>query len=244
MNSIKNFNPAIHPAVIAIDGYSSCGKSTFAQLIAKELNFVYIDSGAMYRAVSLYFMKNGLLQNNTVDLNQVHQALDNVHIEFKVNIKNGLQETWLNGENVEEKIRGIEVSQIVSKISQIKEVRSKMVGFQRMIGKNGGVVIDGRDIGTVVFPDARLKIFMTADADVRARRRYIELAGKGIEVNPDEIAANIRMRDHEDENRTESPLRKAGDALVLDNSHMTIEEQMEWFRITWIKITKNNEHRN
>jgi cytidylate kinase len=153
-----------------------------------------------------------------------------------------MQETWLNGKNVEEEIRGIEVSAVVSKISQISEVRSKMVGLQRKIGQNGGVVMDGRDIGTVVFPQAHLKIFMTAEADVRARRRFMELLEKGMEVGLDEITANIRMRDYEDENRKESPLRKAADAVLLDNSHMTIDQQMEWFRKLWIQIIQRYEH--
>jgi cytidylate kinase len=219
--------------IIAIDGYSSCGKSTFARLIAGELNYVYIDSGAMYRAVALYCLENSILSGNQVDLALLQKALPEINIRFSIKDVNGFQETWLNGVNIEEKIRGIEVSSVVSSISQIGDVRTKMVSMQRKIGEHGRVVMDGRDIGTVVFPHALLKIFMTADPDVRAKRRYDELTQKGVTVQLAEIAENIRMRDREDENRPVSPLRRANDALVLDNSYMTIAEQMEWFREKW-----------
>jgi CMP/dCMP kinase len=226
--------------IIAIDGYSSCGKSTFARLIANELNYVYIDSGAMYRAVALYCLENGIIAGNTVDLPRLQKALPEINIRFSINAVNGFQETWLNGVNIEEKIRGIEVSSVVSSISQIGDVRTKMVSMQRKIGENGRVVMDGRDIGTVVFPNAILKIFMTADPDVRAKRRYDELTQKGVVVQLAEIAENIRMRDREDENRPVSPLRRADDALVLDNSYMTIAEQMDWFRIKWNAVHEEN----
>jgi CMP/dCMP kinase len=226
--------------IIAIDGYSSCGKSTFARLIARDLNYVYIDSGAMYRAVALYCLQNGILSENQVDLSRLQKALQEINIRFSINSATGLQETWLNGVNIEEKIRGIEVSSVVSSISQIGDVRTKMVSMQRKIGENGRVVMDGRDIGTVVFPHAILKIFMTADPDVRAKRRYDELIQKGMPVQLDEIAENIRMRDREDENRPVSPLRKATDALILDNSYMTITEQMEWFRLKWDALHEKN----
>jgi CMP/dCMP kinase len=244
MNSARNSEgmKPDNPYIIAVDGYSSCGKSTFARLIAGELNYIYIDSGAMYRAVALYCLENGLLVKGNPALEKLKGSLNNIHIRFLLNDRSGMQETLLNGRNVEEEIRGIEVSAVVSKISQIKEVRVKMVGMQRKIGENGGVVMDGRDIGTVVFPDAQLKIFMTADADIRARRRYKELLDKGMKVELDEVASNIRMRDHEDENRKVSPLRKADDAIVLDNSNMTIDQQMEWFRIVWIKTISRYEH--
>jgi CMP/dCMP kinase len=228
--------------IIAVDGYSSCGKSTFAQLIAKELNFVYIDSGAMYRAVALYCLQRDILVKGKPDLHRLINALGEINISFILDTSTGLQETWLNGRNVEQDIRGIEVSAVVSRISQIKEVREKMVGLQRKIGEQGGVVMDGRDIGTVVFPLAGLKIFMTADAEVRAIRRYQELIGKGMKVELNEIRENIRMRDHEDENRIESPLRKAPDAVILDNSHMTIDQQMQWFRELWNKTEKCHEY--
>jgi len=231
-----------HNYIIAVDGFSSCGKSTFARLIAKELNYVYIDSGAMYRAVALYCIENGLLADGNIRTERLLHSLNNITFRFMLNEQTGLQETWLNGRNVEKEIRSIEVSSIVSKISQIKEVRAKMVKLQREIGKNGGVVMDGRDIGTVVFPTAQMKIFMTAEPDVRALRRYKELLEKGMDVPLAEVSANIRMRDHEDENRKESPLRKAADAIVLDNSHMTIEQQMEWFREFWMITTRKHEH--
>jgi len=221
------------PLIIAVDGYSSCGKSTFAQLIAKELGFIYIDSGAMYRAVALYALQNGLIAKVTLKKEQLIRSLDRIEIRFRKNEKTGAQETWLNGENVEEFIRGIEVSNIVSKISQIKEVREKMVRIQRKIGEEGYVVMDGRDIGSTVFPDAVLKIFMTADPEVRARRRFKELVEKGMQVDFDDVIRNIKMRDHEDETRKVSPLRKAADAVILDNSSMTIDEQMDWFRKKW-----------
>jgi len=231
-----------HNYIIAVDGFSSCGKSTFARLIAKELNYVYIDSGAMYRAVALYCIENGLLADGNIRTERLLHSLNNITFRFMLNEQTGLQETWLNGRNVEKEIRSIEVSSIVSKISQIKEVRAKMVKLQREIGKNGGVVMDGRDIGTVVFPTAQMKIFMTAEPDVRALRRYKELLEKGMDVPLAEVSANIRMRDHEDENRKESPLRKAADAIVLDNSHMTIEQQMVWFREFWMIKTRRHEH--
>ncbi len=226
--------------IIAIDGYSSCGKSTFARLIARDLNYVYIDSGAMYRAVALYCIENGILSDAMVNIPRLQQALPEINIRFSINETNGMQETWLNGVNIEEKIRGIEVSSVVSSISQIGDVRTKMVSMQRKIGEHGRVVMDGRDIGTVVFPNAILKIFMTADPDIRAKRRYDELIQKGVAVQLDEIAENIRMRDREDENRPVSPLRRANDALVLDNSYMTIAEQMEWFRIKWDALHGKN----
>jgi len=225
-------------SVIAIDGYSSCGKSTFARLIAAELGYVYIDSGAMYRSVALYCLENGIFPADKAGISRLQSELGNIRIRFRLNSKSGLQETWLNDTNVEEKIRGIEVSAVVSTISQIREVRNKMVSMQREIGEKGNVVMDGRDIGTVVFPDAKMKIFMTADPDVRAKRRYNELIQKGIAVELREIADNIRMRDKEDENRAVSPLRKAADALVLDNSHMTVPEQMDWFRRKWKSLNE------
>lgn len=228
--------------IIAVDGYSSCGKSTFARLIAKELNYIYIDSGAMYRSVALYSLQHSLIVNGSPDLPHLKQSLGLINISFVLNTVTGLQETWLNGRNVEASIRGIEVSEVVSRISQIKEVREKMVGMQRKIGEHGGVVMDGRDIGTVVFPEAGLKIFMTADTDVRAMRRYNELIGKGMTVQLNEIKANIRMRDHEDETRSQSPLRKAKDAVLLDNSYMTIDQQMEWFSEVWSKIRDRYEN--
>jgi CMP/dCMP kinase len=228
--------------IITIDGYSSCGKSTFARLIATELNYIYIDSGAMYRTVALYCLNHDLLTGEVVNLKKLQQSLDTMDIRFKLNPASGIQETWLNGENVEKDIRSIAVSNIVSKISQIKAVREKMVKLQRTIGQSGGVVMEGRDIGTVVFPGAHLKIFMTADTHIRAERRFKELTDKGVKVSFNEIADNIRMRDYEDENRKESPLRKAKDSVVLDNSNMSIEQQMEWFRSVWEKYDNENKY--
>lgn len=216
--------------IIAIDGYSSCGKSTFARAIARELNYIYIDSGAMYRAVTLYYMRRGLISNEGLNLQGILHELKDIHIEFVYNPDIDENETFLNSENVEKEIRSIEVSSYVSRISMIHEVRTRMVELQRQIGVFKGIVMDGRDIGTVVFPDADLKIFMKASVEIRAKRRYDEMKGKGIDVDYDEIERNIMARDITDENRDISPLRRADDAIVLDNSRMTVREQMEWVR--------------
>lgn len=216
--------------IIAIDGYSSCGKSTFAKNIAKELDYLYIDSGAMYRAVTLYGIKNNLVKQGEVDSQGLIAALDDMVITFKKNELTGLSEICLNGIIVEKEIRSLEVSENVSPVSIISEVRRKMVALQREMAKNKGVVMDGRDIGTVVFPDAEIKIFMTADVHIRAERRFKELIEKNIPANFQEVEKNIRTRDYIDENREDSPLRKADDAILLDNSSMTPEEQMLWFR--------------
>jgi cytidylate kinase len=214
--------------IIAIDGYSSCGKSTFAKAIAKELNYLYIDSGAMYRAVTLYCMRRGFISSERLDMEGILDELKDIDVEFVYNPDIEEYETFLNSENVENEIRGIEVSKYVSRISMISEVRTTMVELQRQIGIFKGIVMDGRDIGTVVFPDADLKIFMKASVEIRAKRRYDEMKGKGIDVNYEEIERNIIARDITDENRDISPLRRADDALILDNTRMTIKEQMEW----------------
>lgn len=214
--------------IIAIDGYSSCGKSTFARAIAKELCYIFIDSGAMYRAVTLYCLRRGFIGYGKPDMEGILRELQDIHIEFVYNPDIDEYETFLNSENVEKEIRGIEVSTHVSRISQISEVRSRMVELQRQIGVFKGIVMDGRDIGTVVFPDADLKIFMTASVDIRAKRRFDELKNKGIEVDFEEIKRNIIARDIADENRDISPLRRADDAIILDNSRMTVGEQMGW----------------
>jgi cytidylate kinase len=216
--------------IIAIDGYSSCGKSTFAKAIAADLNYIYIDSGAMYRAVTLYCLRKGYTGRGDLNLNGILADLHDIHIGFVYNPDILEYETYLNSENVEQEIRGVKVSSYVSRISQIYEVRSRMVELQRQIGVFKGIVMDGRDIGTVVFPDADLKIFMTASVDIRARRRYDELKNKKIEVEFEEIKRNIIARDIADENRDISPLKRADDAIVLDNSRMTVEQQMDWFR--------------
>jgi cytidylate kinase len=214
--------------IIAIDGYSSCGKSTFAKAIAKELKYIYIDSGAMYRTVTLYCLRKGLSDKDGININGIIRALKEININFIYNPDINEYETFLNSENIEREIRGIEVSANVSRISQIHEVRARMVELQRQIGMFKGIVMDGRDIGTVVFPDAEIKIFMTASIDIRAKRRYDELLSKGENISLDEIKRNIVARDIADENRDISPLRRAGDAIVLDNSRMSVKQQMEW----------------
>jgi len=216
--------------IIAVDGYSSCGKSTFAKAIARELNYIYVDSGAMYRAVALYCLRNNIIINNKPDYKAIIKVLSLINIEFRFNKQTQNCETFLNNKNVEKDIRGVEVSEVVSLISKIKEVRRKILKLQREMGGKKGIVMDGRDIGTVVFPRAELKIFMTADVEVRAKRRYDELIEKGVEVSLEEIKRNIQERDDLDVSRNVSPLLKAGDAIELDNSNMTPEEQMFWFR--------------
>ena len=216
--------------VIAIDGHSSTGKSSFARAIAAELGYVYIDSGAMYRAVTLYAMREKIIIDDLVDEQKLSEAIDTIMISFVKNAKSGKNEMFLNDENVEEEIRGIKVSEKVSIISKIGFVRKKMVSYQRKMGGNKSVVMDGRDIGTVVFPNADIKIFMTADPLIRAERRFKELQEKAVDISLVEIEHNILERDYIDQNREESPLCKADDALVLDNSYMTPEEQMNWFK--------------
>jgi cytidylate kinase len=214
--------------VIAIDGYSSCGKSTIAKDLAKVLNYIYIDTGAMYRAVTLYAMRNGIIKDGKIDVEKLHDSLSGIKVSFRKNPETGLNETYLNGENVEKEIRRMDVSSNVSLISAIKEVREYLVELQRDMAHQGGVVMDGRDIGTVVLPDADLKIFMTAKPEVRAERRYKELQSKGENVSFEEIMKNLEERDHLDTTRKESPLRQADDAIVLDNSNMTPQEQLDW----------------
>lgn len=216
--------------IIAIDGYSSCGKSTFAKAVASELNYLYIDSGAMYRAVTLYCIRKGLAGKDFINVPSIVSELGNIHIDFVFNPDLGENETFLNSENVEKEIRSMEVAAYVSRISQIHEVRERMVEMQRQIGMFKGIVMDGRDIGTVVFPDADIKIFMTASVDIRAKRRYDELKGKGIVAEFEDIKNNIVARDIADENRDISPLRRADDAIVLDNSRMTVRQQMSWIK--------------
>ena len=214
--------------IIAIDGYSSCGKSTFAKAIAGELNYIYIDSGAMYRAVTLYCLRKGYAGKGDLKISSILADIKDIDMCFVYNPDIQEYETFLNSENVEREIRGFEVSSHVSRISQIPEVRSRMVELQRQIGFFKGIVMDGRDIGTVVFPDAELKIFMTASVDIRSKRRYDELRSKNIDIEFEEVRRNIIARDIADENRDISPLRRAEDAIVLDNSRMTVAQQMEW----------------
>jgi len=213
---------------IAIDGYSSCGKSTVARDLANALGYAYIDTGAMYRAVTLYCLEKGIIQEGrAVDAFKVIKELLNIHIEFKYSVEHGKSEIFLNNKNVEEEIRTMEVSDLVSPVSAIHEVRKMMVYLQRQLGKNGGIVMDGRDIGTTVFPNAELKIFMTADEDVRIQRRKLELQAKGYKVKDADVKRNIQKRDEDDTNRLESPLKQAPDALLLDNTKLTREEQLE-----------------
>ena len=218
-----------HKIIIAIDGHSSCGKSTFAKAIAARLGYIFIDTGAMYRAVTLYALEHGAIRSGMVDEDAVIKLLSEISITFRFNPHRGASDIYVNGDLVEGKIRTIEVSNCVSPVSAIAEVRQKLVAMQQEMGRAKGVVMDGRDIGTVVFPDAELKIFMTADAKVRAERRYAELTAKGDKVSFEEILENVVSRDKADMSRAISPLQQAEDAIVLDNSYMTIEEQMVWF---------------
>jgi CMP/dCMP kinase len=216
--------------IIAIDGYSSCGKSTFAKLIAKDLSYIYIDSGAMYRAVTLFYMRRHFITVSGINTGGILAELSNINIDFVFNPDINEYETFLNSENVETEIRNMDVTSHVSRISQIYEVRERMVELQRQIGVTKGIVMDGRDIGTVVFPDADIKIFMTASVDIRARRRHNELKNRGVNIDFEEIKRTIIARDIADENRDISPLRRADDAIILDNSRMTIDDQMAWFK--------------
>ena len=218
-----------HKIIIAIDGFSSCGKSTFAKSIAARLGYIFIDTGAMYRAVTLHALEHGAIRSGIVDEEAVVRQLDEIAITFRFNPERGASDIYVNGDLVEGKIRTIEISNCVSAVSSIAEVRRKLVAMQQAMGRSKGVVMDGRDIGTVVFPDAELKIFMTADPKVRAERRYQELQAKGDTVSFDEVYDNVVKRDHADMSRAISPLRQADDAIVLDNSHMSVEEQMAWF---------------
>jgi cytidylate kinase len=215
---------------IAIDGYSSCGKSTFAKMIAKEMNYIFIDSGAMYRAITLWCIRNNFVSDNYIDTELIVDGLKNISVSFILNPETNTPEIFLNSENVENLIRSLEVTKYVSEISRIPEVRSRLVEFQRKIGAHKGIVMDGRDIGTVVFPDADIKIFMTASVDIRAKRRYDEFKAKSIDVDFEEIRNGIIARDIADENRDISPLQKADDAITLDNSRMSVEAQMSWIR--------------
>ncbi len=227
MHSSPNSSPT-RRIVIAVDGFSSCGKSTFARLLAARLGYIFIDTGAMYRAVTCYGIDHGAVQDGRIDRERLIGMLDDIDISFRFNPARGASDIYVNGVCVEDRIRGIEVSDAVSRVSRIPEVRAKLVALQQRMGTEKGVVMDGRDIGTVVFPDAELKLYMTADPKIRARRRYLELRARGEEVPEEEIERNIRERDEADLHRAISPLRKAPDAIELDNSHMTLEEQMAW----------------
>ncbi len=221
---------------IAVDGFSSCGKSTVAKGLAKHLGYIYIDSGAMYRAVALHALRKGWITETGMDKEALQQHIGDISITFKTNNK-GEQETFLNGENVEREIRTLKVANGASRVSTLGFVRHELVRQQQLMGKEKGVVMDGRDIGTVVFPDAELKLFLTASPEVRARRRFDEMTAKGEDPLFEEVLANVKERDLRDTSRTESPLRKADDALELDNSHIGIDEQLQWAMDMYHKIT-------
>ncbi|MFG6687416.1 (d)CMP kinase [Mariniflexile sp. HNIBRBA6329] len=224
---------------IAIDGFSSTGKSTVAKQIAKHLGYVYVDSGAMYRAVTFYAMQHGFIDKNHFDVEGLVASLKAITISFKFNKDVGFAEVYLNGTNIEKDIRTLEVSSFVSKVAEISEVRQKLVEQQQQLGKNGGVVMDGRDIGTVVFPDAELKLFMTASAETRAERRYAELIERGETVSYEAVLKNVQERDYIDSNREDSPLTKAKDAIQIDNSNMSLQEQFDKI-LQLVKMTLKN----
>lgn len=214
---------------IAIDGYSSCGKSTMAKDLAREIGYIYVDSGAMYRAVTLYALEHGFIgEDGTIDEEQLRRAMSDIVISFQFNPERGRPDTYLNGTRVEDRIRTLEVSSHVSPVAALGFVREEMVRQQQRMGREGGIVMDGRDIGTTVFPQAELKVFVTASPEVRAQRRYDELTAKGETCDMAEILRNVEERDYIDTHREISPLRQADDALVLDNSHLSISEQKQW----------------
>ncbi|AXT55342.1 (d)CMP kinase [Aquimarina sp. AD1] len=216
-----------HKIIIAIDGYSSTGKSTVARQLARELGYIYVDTGAMYRAVTLYAMNQGYIDENTFDKDALTQNLHLINIRFEVSTITGLAEVFLNDVNVEKEIRTLKVSRQVSPVAAISSVRRKLVEQQQLMGKNRGIVMDGRDIGTVVFPNAELKLFMTATAKDRAERRYKELVERGEDVTYEDVLKNVVNRDHIDSTRKDSPLRKAEDAIEIDNSNLTLVEQFD-----------------
>ena len=223
---------------IAIDGFSSCGKSTMAKDLAREIGYIYIDSGAMYRAVTLYSIENGIFKGDTINTEELKKRMNDIHISFRIDPETGRPKTYLNGVNVENKIRTMEVSSKVSPISTLDFVRSAMVQQQQAMGNEKGIVMDGRDIGTTVFPNAELKIFVTATPEIRAQRRYDELKAKGQKASFDEILENVKQRDYIDQHREVSPLRKADDALLLDNTELTIQQQKEWLFNQYNQRTK------
>ncbi len=224
---------------IAIDGHSSCGKSTMAKDLARKLGYIYVDTGAMYRAVTLFALRNNLFNaDGTIKTEELEKRMDEICISFKFNPEAGRPDTYLNGELVEQEIRSMEVSSHVSPIATLPFVRTAMVAQQQKMGEQKGIVMDGRDIGTVVFPNAELKIFVTASAEVRAQRRFDELKQKGMEADFEEILKNVQERDYIDSHREVSPLRKADDALELDNSYMTIEEQNKWLLEQYSRVVE------
>ncbi len=224
--------------IVAIDGYSSCGKSTVAKELAKFAGYIYIDTGAMYRSVALYALKNGWVTAENVDTESLEKNIKNLKISFQPN-ENGTQDTFLNDENVEKEIRTLEVSNVASRISTLAFVREELVRQQQLMGKEKGIVMDGRDIGTVVFPSAELKLFLTASAEIRAKRRFDEMCEKGENPNYDEVLANVKERDLRDTTRKESPLKQADDAIVVDNSDLSREQQREIIKKLFQEKTKS-----
>lgn len=227
---------------IAIDGHSSCGKSTMAKDLARRIGYVYVDTGAMYRAVTLFALRNDLFnEDDTVKTDELEKRMPEISITFKFNPETGRPDTYLNGELVEQVIRSLEVSNHVSAVSAIPFVRTEMVAQQQAMGQEGGIVMDGRDIGTTVFPNAKLKVFVTATAEVRAQRRFKELQEKGMPADFDDILKNVIERDYQDSHREVSPLRQAEDALLLDNSELTIPEQNEWLYEQYERVVNETE---
>ncbi len=227
--------------IIAIDGHSSCGKSTMAKDLAKRIGYIYIDSGAMYRAITLFCIQEGLFNGDQLDTDTLKKKIDEIHIFFKFNPETEKPDTYLNGKNVEKEIRGMEVADKVSPVATVAFVRKAMVIQQQQMGIEKGIVMDGRDIGTVVFPDAELKIFVTASPEIRAKRRLLELQEKGEDASFEEILENVKKRDFIDSTREEGPLKQAEDAIVLDNSYMNIEEQTQWLLDKFKLRTKSEE---
>ena len=241
MNITNKKDSVMKKITIAIDCHSSCGKSTMAKDLARRVGYIYVDTGAMYRSVTLYALRSGLIKaDGSIDTVELERQMPSIRISFQLNEETGRPDTYLNGECVEKEIRSIDVSSHVSPIAALPFVRTAMVAQQQQMGKDKGVVMDGRDIGTTVFPDAELKIFVTASARVRAQRRYDELQQKGMPADFDEILKNVEERDYIDSHREVSPLRKADDAIELDNSYMTIEEQNKWLMQQFERVAKQS----
>jgi len=226
----------MHKIIVAIDGFSSCGKSTMAKELAREVGYIYVDSGAMYRAVSLFCIQSGWMNDTEINANELEKNIESISIEFKTNAE-GISETYLNGENVEVKIRSLEVANGASRVSTLGFVRRELVRQQQLMGQKKGIVMDGRDIGTVVFPEAELKIFLTASPEIRAQRRLDEMAAKGETASFEEVLTNVKERDERDQGRIESPLRKADDAVLIDNSYLAREEQSMLLRTLFVEKT-------
>jgi len=222
--------------IVAIDGFSSCGKSTMAKKLSREVGYIYVDSGAMYRAVSLFCIQNGWISETEINEKELEKNIESIRIEFKTNTE-GKSETYLNGKNVENEIRTLEVASGASRVSTLGFVRQELVRQQQIMGLEKGIVMDGRDIGTVVFPTAELKIFLTASPEIRAQRRLEEMALKGEKADFEEVLANVKERDERDQTRAESPLRKAEDAIIIDNSYLSLEEQQQILRTLFIEKT-------